>query len=70
MLSANVDGVEHPELLLVPLYAADSSAWLWSQNGCSALADMGDVRGLALRVNEGLTGLDECTARAAFALAA
>jgi putative chitinase len=67
---SGVDVVAHPEFLLEPLQAAYSAGWFWKTNGCSALADAGDVRGLTQRINGGLTGLAEREAATKRALAA
>lgn len=64
------DCVTKPDLLLEPQHAADSAAWFWRVNGCSALADAGDVRGLTMRINGGMTGLGERAAMTAAALRA
>jgi putative chitinase len=70
MLAAGVDFVVRPSLLLEPMYAADSASWFWACNGCSALADKGDVKALTMRINGELTGLTERTTQAAAALTA
>lgn len=67
---SGVDCVASPDLLLLPANAADSAAWFWSVNGCSALADKGDVRGLTQRINGGLTGFQERLTMAATAFKA
>lgn len=67
-----VDVVTRPEFLLEPLQAAYSAGWFWKTNECNKLADVGDVRGLTLRINGGLTGLadrEAATKRALSALA-
>lgn len=68
--AAGIDCVSNPDLLLQPEHAADSAAWFWSSNGCSALADKGDVRGLTQRINGGLNGLEERLAQSAKAIKA
>lgn len=68
MLAADVDCLSNPDLLLQPQYAADSAAWFWSSNGCSALADRCDVAGLTRRINGGTNGLEERQAMTAVAM--
>lgn len=68
--ASGLDCVSDPDKLLEPGIAADSAAWFWASHGCSALADAGDVRGLTMRINGGLTGLGERAAMAAAALRA
>lgn len=68
MLAAGIDCVSNPDLLLQPEHAADSAAWFWSSNGCSALADRCDVAGLTRRINGGTNGLEERQAMTAVAM--
>lgn len=59
MLAADIDCVEHPDLLLEPRHAADSAAWFWSVRGCNQLADTLNWTELSTRINGGYTGLSE-----------
>lgn len=68
MLAADIDCFSNPDLLLQPQHAADSAAWFWSSNGCSALADRCDIAGLTRRINGGTNGLEERQAITAVAL--
>ena len=43
--------------------AAEIAAWFWAENGCNALADLGDVEGWRRRVNGGLIGLEDVRKR-------
>lgn len=60
-LSVNL--VEDPELLLKPMFAAQSAAWFWSANNCGPLADAGEFELLTQRINGGLIGLADRKAR-------
>ena len=60
-LSVNL--VEDPELLLKPMFAAQSAAWFWSANNCGPLADAGEFELLTKRINGGLIGLADRKAR-------
>lgn len=51
--------LEQPDLLLQPDLAALSAGWYWTANGCQALADADDMRGVTRIVNGGLNGLEE-----------
>lgn len=57
-----------PELAREPKSAAQAAFAFWDANGCSALADVGDVEGVTARVNGpaklGLSERREATARA------
>lgn len=67
-----VDVVTHPDWLAQPPMACLSAGWFWNSNGCNALADDGDVRGLTLLVDGGLASLaarEEATHRALAVLA-
>lgn len=69
-MAADVDCIEHPELLTQPKHAADSAGWFWKENGCAALADKRDWTALTKRINGGTTGLQERIALTLQALAA
>lgn len=58
-----VDLVNHPEFLLMPVYAVRSAAWFWKENKLSAFADEWDIEGMTKRVNGGLIGLADRQAR-------
>lgn len=60
-LSVNL--VEDPELLLKPMFAAQSAAWFWSANNCGPLADADEFELLTKRINGGLIGLADRKAR-------
>lgn len=60
-LSVNL--VEDPELLLKPMFAAQSAAWFWNVNNCGPLADAGEFELLTQRINGGLIGLADRKAR-------
>lgn len=57
--AAGINAASNPDLLLDPRYAADSAGWFWHANGCGALADARDWRGLTRRINGGETALGE-----------
>lgn len=54
-----VDLVEHPELLLEPIFAARSAGWFWHTNKLSKFADKGDIKGMTQVINGGLIGYDQ-----------
>lgn len=58
-----VDLVSSPDLLLVPVYAAQSAAWFWHANGLNAIADGGSIEAMTRRINGGLIGIADRTAR-------
>lgn len=49
-----IEVINHPDLLLMPRFAADSSGWFWSIN---RLDEYDDVRGITRIVNGGEIGL-------------
>jgi len=55
--ATGVRAVDSPDILLDPVFAADSAGWFWQANGCDALA--GDVEALTRRINGGLTGIEQ-----------
>ena len=65
----NMDLEGHPELARDPVTAAQVAFAFWDANGCSPLADAGDIDGITARINgpakEGLAERIERTARAA-----
>jgi putative chitinase len=60
-LSVNL--VENPELLVKPMFAAQSAAWFWSVNNCGPLAEADEFELLTKRINGGLIGLADRKAR-------
>lgn len=57
MLALDIDCVEHPELLELPVNACRSAAWFWKTHGLNELADAGDQVRVTKRVNGGTNGL-------------
>lgn len=57
MLALDIDCVNHPELLEIPINAVRSAAWWWNAHGCNQLADSGDQVAVCRRVNGGKNGL-------------
>lgn len=57
--SLGVDLVSNPDLLLEPMYAARSAGWFWKSNNLSAFADVGDIKGMTLKINGGFIGLEQ-----------
>lgn len=53
-----MDLVGHPEMLLLPAYAARAAGWYWSSHKCNQLMDAGDFVGCVKAINGGLIGLD------------
>lgn len=49
--------VDTPDMLLDPVFAADSAGWFWRYNGCDELAD--DTEALTRKINGGLNGFRE-----------
>jgi len=54
-----IDLVEHPELLLEPIFAARSAGWFWKTNNLNRFADVGDIKGMTKVINGGLIGYDQ-----------
>lgn len=57
MLALDVDCVERPELLELPINACRSAGWFWQSHGLNALADAGDQIAVTRRINGGTNGL-------------
>jgi putative chitinase len=57
MLALDVDCVDHPELLELPVNACRSAGWFWKTRGLNELADAGDQVKVSRRVNGGTNGL-------------
>jgi putative chitinase len=70
LLSADIDCLENPDMILQPEHTSDSAAWFWYMNRCNELADKGNVRLLTRRINGGLTGLSARMAQTNAALKA
>jgi putative chitinase len=54
-LALGYDGVNEPEKLKEPLYAALSAGWFWDCHHLNDFADIGDFKQITLRINGGLT---------------
>jgi putative chitinase len=52
-IGANLDLVNHPELLQLPQNAALVSAWFWSNGNLNALADAGEITAISKYINCG-----------------
>ena len=48
-----------PDTAASPAVAFRTAAAFWKSRGCNELADKGDFKGVTLRINGGLIGLDE-----------
>jgi putative chitinase len=49
--------LDHPEMLELPQYAADSAGWFWAElKGLNAIADLGDFKRVTQLVNGGFEG--------------
>lgn len=59
MLALDIDCIEHPELLELPLEAARSAGWFWKAHGLNELADLGDQVKVTNRINGGTNGLPD-----------
>lgn len=59
MLALDLDLLEHPELLELPVNACRSAAWFWKANGLNELADYGNQVAVTKRVNGGVNGINE-----------
>jgi putative chitinase len=51
--------LQHPELLELPQWAAESAAWFWERNGLNELADGDEFNSITRRINGGLNGLQD-----------
>lgn len=56
-----LDALGNPDLVADESGAALSAGWFWSKNGLNTLADTGDFRSLTIKINGGITGLEERT---------
>jgi putative chitinase len=59
MIALDIDCLNHPELLELPVNAARVSAWWWKQHGLNELADTGDFKRITKIINGGYNGLAE-----------
>lgn len=57
MMALDIDCVEHPELLEIPVNACRSAGWFWKTHGLNELADAGDQVKVTRRINGGTNGL-------------
>lgn len=57
MMALDIDCVEHPELLEIPVNACRSAGWFWKTHGLNELADTGDQVKVTRRINGGINGL-------------
>lgn len=57
MMALDIDCVEHPELLELPINACRSAGWFWKTHGLNELADAGDQVKVTRRINGGVNGL-------------
>jgi len=53
--------LDRPELLELPVYAAQSAGWFWKTHGLNEIADHGDVMAVTRRVNGGYNNLVDRT---------
>jgi predicted chitinase len=60
--TSSIDLVAAPDRAADPDVGLPVALAFWQQNGCSALADAGDLQGIWRRVNGGTTNLDRFTA--------
>ncbi len=59
----NADFINHPELLETPQYAMLSAGWYWNKTNINILADKDDVLAVTKKINGGIKGLDDRTAK-------
>lgn len=57
MMALDIDCLEHPELLELPVNACRSAGWFWKTHGLNELADAGDQVKVTKRINGGTNGL-------------
>ncbi len=55
----NIDLINNPDLLLLPIHGAAAAAFFWQSNGLNRLSDAGDVTGVTRVINGGLNGLQD-----------
>lgn len=49
----------YPQLVATPSVGCATAGWFWSSRGLNALADADDVEGVTLKINGGLTNLED-----------
>lgn len=57
MMGLDIDCIEHPELLELPVNACRSACWFWKTRSLNELADAGDQVKVTRRINGGTNGL-------------
>jgi putative chitinase len=55
----NLNLVEHPELLELPIHAVESACWFWSSNNLNKHADLNAITACSVVINGGLNGIDD-----------
>lgn len=55
----NIDCVNHPELLELPINAAMSAGWFWNKANLNKYADLDDVKTITKRINGGINGFED-----------
>lgn len=65
----SIDCLNHPELLELPVNAARSAGWYWTEHKLNPLADDGDLLTVTIKINGGTNGLPSRAAYYAKALA-
>lgn len=59
MMALDIDCVEHPELLEIPVNACRSAGWFWKTHGLNELADAGKFERICRIINGGLNGFND-----------
>jgi putative chitinase len=54
-----IDYITHPDLLIEEPNALICALWFWKNKGLNAFADKDDCKGITLKINGGLNGLDK-----------
>lgn len=54
-----LDCTNNPDLLILPEWASESSAWWWQQHGLNELADASNFEKITRVINGGLNGYDD-----------
>lgn len=55
----NLDLINHPELLELPINAARSAAWYFWEHSCNTLADADNIDGITYRINRAMLNRDK-----------
>ncbi len=63
--NADVDFINHPELIETPDYAAMSAGWFWNSHNLNTYADRDDIIAITRAINGGTNGLSERQAKLA-----